>query len=111
MRFNISILNYSWQDYESENFLGVEIIYNSLRDLLSTPCTLLSLSSSSTVVFTLRVGGISVGLCDFLYCCVCKQLLHAFVSKCDFFYEGKVKIHYYVSHIFDSHVMCPCMET
>jgi len=26
------------------------------------------------------------------------------MSKCDFFDEGKVKIHYYVSHILDSHV-------
>lgn len=68
-------------------------------------------TSAAGGVFTLRVGGISVGLCDFLYCCVCKQLLHAFVSKCDFFNEGKVKIHYYVSHIFDSHVTCQCKET
>ena len=40
----------------------------------------------------------------FLHCCVCKQLFHAFISKCDFFDEGKVKIYYYVSHILGSHI-------
>jgi len=36
--------------------------------------------------------------------CVCRQLFRAFISKCDFFDEGKVMMPYYVSDILDSHV-------
>ena len=40
--FNRSILNSFWKDYKSENLSRVETIYNSPKDLLSTPCTLFS---------------------------------------------------------------------
>jgi hypothetical protein len=50
---------------------------------------------------TLLVGVISVRLCTSY---IVEHVFHAFISKCDFFDEGKVKIHYYVSHILGSHV-------
>jgi len=45
-------------------------------------------------------------VCDYaLLKLLCVQAaVSCFISKCDFFDEGKVKIHYYVFHILDSHI-------